>query len=357
MITKDDTIDAPLHQILGRNTVMQKTGKLAMLCANKQIEYNADFRLYLTTCLPNPHYGPEIASKITLIDFTLTESGLMEKILATIIAEERNDLQERKETHIVEMAKNSDLLYKLETNILDVLSSSEGNILEDENAINILSTSKNMSEEIQTKQITAVAVKTEIDLERQEYFVAARHASVLYRCIQRLAHINYMYQFSLDWFVRMFVDNVRETPKRHQTLSQRLREINQNFTQRIYQKTSQTLYKTDRMAFAFLICIELMRTQHLIDNNELEFLLKTDECARKSYRKQDAATAAAVADLLPFDWMHADTKNRLHQAMKLSRYAPAKHLLLLLLYNFYFGLSIVRFAFQFVEYLRKYQTK
>lgn len=299
---------------------MQKNGKPAMLCANKLIEYNADFRLYLTTCLPNPHYGPEIASKITLIDFTLTESGLMEKILATIIAEERIDLQERKETHIVEMAKNSDLLYKLETNILDVLASSEGNILEDENAINILSTSKNMSEEIQAKQITAVAVKTEIDVERQAYFVAARHASVLYRCIQRLAHINYMYQFSLDWFVHMFVENVRETPKRHQTLSQRLREINRNFTQRIYRKASQTLYQTDQMAFAFLICIELMRTQQSIDNNELEFLLTTDEYARKSYRKRDVAAMAAVAESVPFDWMHEETKNRLHRAMKLSRY-------------------------------------
>lgn len=331
-ISKDDTIDTPLNQILGRNIVMQKTGKLAMLCANKLIEYNADFRLYLTTCLPNPHYAPEIASKITLIDFTLTESGLVEKILATIIAEERIDLQERKETHIIEMAKNSDLLYKLETNILDVLSSSEGNILEDENAINILSTSKNMSEEIQTKQITAVAVKTEIDLERQEYFVSARHASILYRCIQRLSHINYMYQFSLSWFVHMFIENVRETPKHHQTLSQRLREINRNFTQRIYQKTSQTLYKNDRMAFAFLICIELMRTQNLIDNNELAFFLTTDEYAQKSYRKQDAIVAADATEILPFDWMHEESKNRLQQAMKLSRYAP-NHLLK---YTFFF---------------------
>lgn len=298
---------------------MQKTGKLAMLCANKLIDYDADFRLYLATCLPNPHYAPEIASKITLIDFRLTEAGFSEKILATIIAEERIDLQERKETHIMEMAKNTDLLYKLETNILDVLSSSEGNILEDENAINILSTSKNMSEEIQAKQIAAVAVKSEIDLERQAYCVSAQHATILYRCIRRLSAINYMYQFSLSWFVHMFIENVRETPKRHQTLSQRLREINRNFTQRIYRKTSQTLYKTDQMAFAFLICIELMRTENLIDNDELEFLLRTDAYAQcKSYRKQDESTEAAKT-LLPFDWMREESKNRLHQAMKLSR--------------------------------------
>lgn len=308
----DEAVDTPLCQILERNIVMQKTGKKAMLCAGKLIEYNDNFRLYITTCLPNPHYLPEVASKIALLDFTLTEHGLQQKMLSTIIAEERIDLQERKESHINEMAKNSDLLYKLESNILEVLSSSEGNILEDENAINILSTSKSMSEEIQAKQITAVAVEKDIDRERKEYFISASHASILYRCIQRLSSINFMYQFSLNWFVNMFVQNIRETPKRHQTLTQRLREINCNFTKRVYRKTSETLYRTDRLAFAFLICIEILRTQALIHDDELEFLL-TNEYAKKPYRKQDAT--------LSFDWMNVESKHRITQVTKLSRYS------------------------------------
>lgn len=297
-----------------------------MLCSNKLIEYNANFRIYISTCLPNPHYLPEIASKITLLDFTLTEQGLQQKILTTIIAEERIDLQERKESHIIEMAKNTDLLYKLETNILEVLSSSEGNILEDENAINILSTSKSMSEEIQAKQITAVLFEKEIDCERQEYLVAACHASVLYRCIMRMASINYMYQYSLNWFVNMFVANVRETPKRHQTLSQRLKEINSNFTKRVYRKATETFYQRDRLAFAFLISIEILRTQGLICNDELKFLL-TNEYTKKQYRQQDA--------LLSFDWMSVESKNLLNHAIKLRRY-PGKNIFTL--FNTFFCL-------------------
>lgn len=282
-----------------------------MLCANKLIEYNDNFRLYMTTCLPNPHYLPEIASKITLLDFTLTEYGVQQKILTTIIAEERIDLQERKENHIVEMAMNSDLLYKLESNILEVLSSSEGNILEDENAINILSTSKSMSEEIQSKQITAIAIEKQIDSERQAYLVVAHHATVLYRCIVRLSSINYMYQYSLNWFVSMFVENIRETSKRQQTLSQRLNEINQNFTRRMYRKVCGMLYKMDRLAFAFLICIEMWRTERLIQDEELNFLLTTDN-AKISYRQTNS--------LLSFDWMCAESKHLLSQLSKLSRY-------------------------------------
>lgn len=298
-----------------------------MLCANKLIEYNDNFRLYVTTYLSNPHYLPEIATKIVLIDFTLTESGVEQKILTTIIGEERIDLQERKENHIIEMAKNNDLLYKLESNILEVLSSSDGNILEDENAINILSTSKTMSEEIQTKQITAVTVEKEIDLERAKYLMVASHVAILYRCIVRLTSINYMYQYSLNWFVSMFVENVRATAKQHQTLSQRLKQINSNFTKRIYRKTADTLYKQDRLAFAFLICIEMMRTHGLIhDSDELKFLL-THEYDNKLYRQQDA--------VLSFDWMGIESKQFLQQVTKLSRYACIE-----VKYLFLFFLSI-----------------
>lgn len=286
-------------------------GNSFMLCANQLIEYNDNFRLYVTTCLPNPHYLPEIATKIVLIDFTLTESGVEQKMLTTIIGEERMDLHERKENHIVEMAKNNDLLYKLESNILEVLSASDGNILEDENAINILSTSKTMSEEIQAKQMNATTVENEIDLERGKYMMVASHAAILYRCIVRLTSINYMYQYSLNWFVSMFVANVRATAKQHQTLSQRLKQINSNFTKRIYRKTADTLYKQDRLAFAFLICIEMMRTQGVIhDNDELKFLL-THEYDNKLYRQQDAMPS--------FDWMGMESKHLLQQVTKLPR--------------------------------------
>lgn len=36
------------------------------------IPYHEDFRMYITTKLPNPYYTPEIATKLTLINFTLS---------------------------------------------------------------------------------------------------------------------------------------------------------------------------------------------------------------------------------------------------------------------------------------------
>lgn len=51
----------------------------------------------------------------------ITEQGLREQLLATVVVHERPDLQEKKEQLIVESARNRDTLYNLETKILQVI--------------------------------------------------------------------------------------------------------------------------------------------------------------------------------------------------------------------------------------------
>lgn len=43
--------------------------------ADKEVEYNFDFRFYITTKLPNPHYTPEISTKTTIVNFAVKEQG------------------------------------------------------------------------------------------------------------------------------------------------------------------------------------------------------------------------------------------------------------------------------------------
>jgi dynein heavy chain len=42
---------------------------------DKEIEYNPEFRFYITTKLSNPHYTPEISTKTTIVNFAVKEQG------------------------------------------------------------------------------------------------------------------------------------------------------------------------------------------------------------------------------------------------------------------------------------------
>lgn len=81
----------------------------------------------------------------------------------------------------------------------------QGNILEDETAIKILSSSKVLSEEISAKQEIAVQTEKDIDETRNGYRPVAIHSSILFFCISDLANIEPMYQYSLTWFINLYL--------------------------------------------------------------------------------------------------------------------------------------------------------
>ena len=52
---------------------MQVGGRKVVRLGDKDVEWDDSFRLYLITHLPNPAYGPEVASKTMLINYSVTE--------------------------------------------------------------------------------------------------------------------------------------------------------------------------------------------------------------------------------------------------------------------------------------------
>lgn len=53
------------------------------------IEYSSDFKFFITTKLRNPHYMPELATKVLLLNFMITPEGLEDQLLGIVVAEER----------------------------------------------------------------------------------------------------------------------------------------------------------------------------------------------------------------------------------------------------------------------------
>lgn len=96
---------------------------------------------------------------------------------------------------------------------MEVLSSSEGNILEDETAIKILSCSKVLANEISEKQAVAEVTEQKIDETRMGYKPIAIHSAILFFSIADLANIEPMYQYSLTWFINLFINSIDSSEK------------------------------------------------------------------------------------------------------------------------------------------------
>ncbi|XP_032177365.1 dynein heavy chain 1, axonemal isoform X1 [Mustela erminea] len=266
-----EELDPALEPVLLKQTYKQQ-GNTVLKLGDTVIPYHEDFRMYITTKLPNPHYTPEISTKVTLINFTLSPSGLEDQLLGQVVAEERPDLEEAKNQLIVSNAKMRQELKDIEDQILYRLSSSEGNPVDDMELIKVLEASKMKAAEIQAKVRIAEQTEKDIDLTRMEYIPVAVRTQILFFCVSDLANVDPMYQYSLEWFLNIFLSGIANS-ERADNLKKRIANINRHLTYNLYSNVCRSLFEKHKLMFAFLLCVRIMMNEGKIDQAEWRYLL------------------------------------------------------------------------------------
>ncbi|CAH1159888.1 unnamed protein product [Phaedon cochleariae] len=266
-----EELQAPLDPLLYKKTFKQ-AGMEVISIGENVIEYNKHFKLYMTSKLRNPHYLPEVFNRVTIINFALTLEGLQDQLLGIVVAVEKPDLQQLKEELIVQKAENKKALQETEENILRTLSESKGDILEDEKAIQILDESKLLSIEIMEKQEKSLTIEKSIEEFRGKYQGVSGHSAVLYYCISDLANVDPMYQYSLEWFINLYIGSIQRAEK-FKNIEKRCQCLINAFTFDLYSNITRSLFEKDKLLFSFLLCSKMMISQGKLDESEFVFLL------------------------------------------------------------------------------------
>ncbi|KAG8436117.1 hypothetical protein GDO86_007286 [Hymenochirus boettgeri] len=266
-----EELDPALEPVLLKQTYKQQ-GSTVLRLGDTVIPYHDDFRMYITTKLPNPHYPPEVCTKVTLINFTLSPSGLEDQLLGQVVAEERPDLEEAKNQLILSNAKMRQELKEIEDQILFRLSSSQGNPVDDVDLIKVLEASKLKAGEIKAKVQVAEQTERDIDNTRRLYVPVAVRTQILFFCVSDLSNVDPMYQYSLEWFLGIFISSITNS-ERAEMVEKRIENINTYFTFSLFSNVCRSLFEKHKLMFSFLLCVRILMNQGLIHMDEWRFLL------------------------------------------------------------------------------------
>jgi dynein heavy chain len=266
-----EALDPVLESVLLKQVVIQ--GGVPMIrLGDNSVEYDPNFKFYITTKLRNPHYPPETCVKVNLLNFMATEEGLQDQMQGYVVGKEQAELSAKRELLVMEDAENKQALKDIEDLILRLLKEAEGNILDDEVLINTLGESKVTSDKIGQKVKEAEKTAVVIDEVRQKYIPVAFRSSQLFFCIADLSSVDPMYQYSLEWFVALFLKSCDAATKTSD-FDERLDNLNAAFTHILYQNVCRSLFEKDKLLFSFLLCLKIKMGRHELALQDLRYFL------------------------------------------------------------------------------------
>uniref|UniRef100_T1J4J2 AAA+ ATPase domain-containing protein n=1 Tax=Strigamia maritima TaxID=126957 RepID=T1J4J2_STRMM len=270
-----EVLEPVLEPVLLKETIKQGHVRFMRL-GEKLVPFDEGFKLYMTTKLSNPHYLPEIAIKVTIINFTVTVRGLEDQLLSDCVQIERPDLEVTRQELIVRINNDQKLLNQIEDTILRLLFSSEGNILDNEALLKTLDDSKTTSAEIGGRLLEAEKTEQMITTAREQYRAIAARGSIMYFVIASLADLDPMYQNSLKYFNQLFNQCIESSADStdSSSLEGHIHELTQKITLTTYLNIARGLYEKHRLVYLMLLCADIMIYGKQISREEWNLFLR-----------------------------------------------------------------------------------
>lgn len=274
----DEAINPYLDPLLLKQNYERRGGKsFIKLGTGDETIVEPDFRLYFTTKIANPNFLPELFIRVSIINFTVTEDGLEEQLLAEVVRVVMKEIEDKRIELVVSIAEGKNKLRQNEDDILKSLKNSQGNILENTPLVQNLENSKKQSEEIKVVLQENEIAQIKINAAREQFRPVAIRGGLLYFTICDLSEIDPMYQFSLSYVTRLFVNTViscknqKDKPDNPKDLAALFVD---KITENIYLNVCRGLFNDHKKIFAFLLASKIQKHKNKIKGNEWDLFLK-----------------------------------------------------------------------------------
>ena len=267
-----EKIDPIMNSLLNKE-IHKQGGRNLIRIGDQEIDFSLTFNMFMVTRDSSCHFTPDLCSRVTFLNFTITPSSLQNQVLSIILKSERPEVNKAKEDLVKAQRDFKLQLRQLEEDLLTALNS-EGNLLENDKVMSRLEEIKKKSHDISIEVSKSEDIMRELETTMNEYMPIATMSSRIFFALDSLDTIFYLYKFSLAFFMDV-LNFVIKSEKLEEIAKNKYIE-RQNFIiselfKIIYHRVGYSLLNKDVLIFAMRLAQIRLGDKF---KNEINLLLK-----------------------------------------------------------------------------------
>jgi dynein heavy chain 1 len=253
LVENVEHIDPILNPLL--NKELQRTGGRTLVrIGTEEIDYSPKFKIILSTKNPAVQLTPDVCSRVTLVNFTVTPASLQSQSLSQVVKCEKPELESQRAALLKLQGEQNVKLRELEDQMLSQISACEGSILDDDQVVagmEILMKEGTQVEE-QIARSDEVMAQVHQAVSRFEPFaIFCRHVFIL---LGALREISFLYEFSSSAFMAILEDVLNKSKRSgSEDENQRIVALKRDIFTEICARVARGLKAEDKVVFSLLL--------------------------------------------------------------------------------------------------------
>ena len=253
LVENVESIDPVLNPIL--NKEIQRTGGRSLVrIGTEEVDYSQSFKLILTTKNPAARLSPDICSRVTLINFTVTPASLESQSLSLILQKEKPEVERQRVDLLRLQGEQNVMLRNLEDQMLEKISSVEGSILDDDNVVEGMERLMKEGAVIEEQIARSASIMAEVEEAISNLSSLAGACRSIFVLLASLRKIHFLYEFSSESFM-IILEQVLDQSKTTtgDTDESRLKLLRSNLVNETIARIGRGLLSEDKAVFVLYL--------------------------------------------------------------------------------------------------------
>ena len=255
LVENVESLDPVLNPVL--NKEIQRTGGRSIVkIGTEDVDYSPKFSIILSTKNPAVQLTPDLCSRVTIVNFTVTPASLQSQSLSCIVKAEKPELETQRSVLLKLQGEQNVKLRELEDQMLAKISAVEGSILDDDRVVDGMEVLMQEGGQVEDQISKSAEIMKQVQKAVGQFEPLANLCRDLFVLLSAMREIFFLYEFSSGMFADILQIALEKTAHVDgETDDQRIGSIKVTLFSETAARVGRGLQAEDKIVF----CLHLAR--------------------------------------------------------------------------------------------------